>query len=102
MPQPALLVLLPHIGPHLINFCFINPLDDHVHIVRMQHVEEQLVHRTECSLFFFNVLMTVVGLIFSTRAVSRIPLPLRLMSTICSLIAGVEEAYDDCKSTKRI
>lgn len=33
-------------------------------------------------------LMTVVGLIFNTRAVSRMPLPLRLMSTICSLIAG--------------
>src|SRR5262249_27070656 len=35
-----------------------------------------------------RVLMTIVGLIFNTSAVSRIPLPLRLMSTICSLIAG--------------
>lgn len=52
MPQPALVVLLPHIGPHLIDFCFINPLDDHVHIVRMQRVEEQLVYRGERRLFF--------------------------------------------------
>ena len=30
--------------------------------------------------------MTVVGLIFNTRAVSRMPLPLSAMSMICSLI----------------
>jgi hypothetical protein len=47
-----------------------------------------LIYRGERRLFFFKVLMTVVELIFNTRAVSRIPLPLRLMSTICSLIAG--------------
>jgi hypothetical protein len=46
------------------------------------------VHRGESRLFFFKVLMTVVGLSLSTRAVSRIPLPLRRISTICSLIAG--------------
>ena len=56
--------------------------------VHGQCVEEWLIHRGEYRFFFFNVLMTVVGLIFNTRAVSRIPLPLRLMSTICSLIAG--------------
>jgi hypothetical protein len=88
MPQPALLVLLPHLGPHLIDFRFINSLDHHVYIIRMQGFEELLVHQAERRPFFFNVLMTVVGLIFNTRAVSRIPLPLRLISMICSLIAG--------------
>jgi len=33
--QPALRVLVPHIGPHFIDFRFINPLDHHVHIGRM-------------------------------------------------------------------
>lgn len=69
IPQPALRVLLPHIGPHCI--------------------EERFGHRAERRLLFFNVLRTVVGLLFNTRAVARIPLPLRLLSTICSLIAGV-------------
>jgi hypothetical protein len=88
MPQPARCGLLLHVGPHLIDFRFLNSLDHYVHLVRMQSVEERLVHRGEFRLFFFNVLMTVVVLIFNTRAVSRIPLPLRLISTICSLIAG--------------
>src|SRR6516165_9353338 len=88
VPEPPRLSFLPNIGPHLIDFRFLNALDHHVHLVRMQRVEERSVHRGERRLFFFKVLMTVVGLIFSTRAVSRIPLPLRLISTICSLIAG--------------
>jgi hypothetical protein len=88
MPQPALFLLLPHIGPHLIDVRLINALDHHGYIIRMQYVEERLVRRDERSLFFFKGLMTVVGLIFNTRAVSRIPLPWRLISTLCSLIAG--------------
>ena len=39
--------------------------------------------------FFFKVLMTVVLLIPSTRAVSRIPLLLIAISTTCSLIPGL-------------
>jgi len=88
MPQPAWVAFVPDKRPHLIDLGFIDPLDHHIHIVRMQGVEEWSIHRGECRFFFFNVLMTVVVLIFNTRAVSRIPLPLRLMSTICSLIAG--------------
>jgi hypothetical protein len=52
MPQPALRGLLPHIGPHCIDFRFLNPLDHHVHIVRMSRVEEWLMHRAERRLFF--------------------------------------------------
>ena len=37
---------------------------------------------------FFNSSITVVGLIFSTRAVSRMPLPLTAISTICCLTSG--------------
>ena len=86
--EPPRLTFLAHVGPHLVDFRFLSLLDHHVHVVRMQPVEEQLVHCGECRLFFFKVLITVVVLIFSTRAVSRIPLPLRLISTIWSLIAG--------------
>jgi hypothetical protein len=88
VPEPAGLAFLAHVGPHLIDFRFLNALDHHVHLVRRQGVEPRVVHRGEYRLFFFNVLMTVVGLIFNTRAVSRMPVPLRRMSTICSLIAG--------------
>jgi hypothetical protein len=46
-----------------------------------------VVHRGESRRCFFNSLMPVVGLIFSTRAVSRMPLPLRLRSMTCCLIS---------------
>jgi hypothetical protein len=39
-------------------------------------------------LFFLSSLITVVGLIFNTLAVSRMPLALIAISTICSLTAG--------------
>ena len=35
MPQLARRGLLRHVGPHLIDFGFLDPLDDHVHLVRM-------------------------------------------------------------------
>jgi hypothetical protein len=88
MPQPARRGLLPHIGPHCIDFRFLPSLDHHIDLGRTQRLAQRLVHCGERRLFFFNSLMTVVVLIFSTRAVARIPLPLRRMSTICSLIAG--------------
>lgn len=37
---------------------------------------------------FFNVSITVVGLIFKTLAVSLMPLPLSAMSAICCLTSG--------------
>jgi hypothetical protein len=39
------------------------------------------VHRVERRRFFLRVVVTVVGLTPSTRAVSRMPLPLSAMST---------------------
>jgi hypothetical protein len=87
-PQPALRGLLLPVGLQRIDFRFLSPLEHHVHLVRRQRVEERLVHRGERRLFLFNVFMTVVGLIFSPRAVARMPLPVRLLSTLYSLIAG--------------
>jgi len=88
VPEPPRFALLAHVGPPLIDFRVLNALDHHVPFARVQRIEERSVPRGERRLFFFNAFMTVVGLICNTRAVSRIPLPLRLMSTICSLIAG--------------
>jgi hypothetical protein len=73
MPEPPRCFFLAYVGPHLIDFRFLSSLDHHVSLVRMQRVEQRLVHRGECRLFFFNVLMTVVGLIFNTRAVDGTP-----------------------------
>jgi hypothetical protein len=81
-------VVLAPVGPHRIDFRFLSSLEHHIHLVRMQHGEQRLVHRGEGRLFFFNVCMTVVGLLCNPRAVSRLPLPWTLIATICSLIAG--------------
>src|SRR5882724_171407 len=43
----------------------------------------------EWPVLFFNVSMTVVGLLCSTRAISRIPLPCMVISTICCLTSGI-------------
>jgi hypothetical protein len=44
-----------------------------------------MMHRLQLRLFFFSSLMTVVGLTWSTRAVSRMPLAFIAMSMICCL-----------------
>jgi hypothetical protein len=41
-----------------------------------------MMHRLQLRLFFFSSLMTVVGLTWSTRAVSRMPLAFIAMSMI--------------------
>ena len=46
------------------------------------------IHLVERLRFFWRVVRTVVGLTPSTRAVSRIPLPLSAISTICFLTSG--------------
>jgi hypothetical protein len=56
VPEPARLAFLAHVGPPLIDFRFLNALDHHVHLVRMQGIEQRLVHRGEYRRFFFNVL----------------------------------------------
>jgi len=88
MPKPPLILFAPDETPHLIDFSFISEPDHHFHFIRVQQGEQLVVHTAECRLFFLSSLMTVVGLIFNTRAVSRMPLPLRAMSIICSLISG--------------
>jgi hypothetical protein len=93
MPEPSLLFFLTDKRPHFIDFCFIRALDNDLHIAGGQSVHQGFVDTDQRRCFFFNSLMTVVGLIFNTRAVSRMPLPLRLMSTMSFLIAGKRPLY---------
>jgi hypothetical protein len=47
-----------------------------------------MIYRLERRFFFFNSLITVVGLTCKTRAVSRTPLAFIAISMIYSLISG--------------
>ena len=59
--------------------------DFHLDLRGMQDRQRRMIHRLQLRLFFFSSLMTVVGLTWSTRAVSRMPLAFIAMSMICCL-----------------
>jgi hypothetical protein len=59
--------------------------DCHLDLLGMQDRQHRMMHRLQLRLFFFSALMTVVGLTWSTRAVSRMPLAFIAMSMICCL-----------------
>gem|GEM_PF-2293942 len=44
VPEPPRLSFPTYVGPPLIDFRFGSPLDHHVHLVRMQHVEQRSGH----------------------------------------------------------
>ena len=88
MPQPPLVLLIAHAAPHFIYFSFIDCLYDSVHIVWDHTIQERSIHGLKRRFFFFNVSLTVVGLILNTRAVSRIPRPCRAIATICRVTSG--------------
>lgn len=76
------------ITPHFIDFHRFHFFDDDVNILVMPLIYGDVIDAVEWQALFFNSSITVVGLIRSTRALSRMPLPLSAMSTSCSLIAG--------------
>src|SRR5262245_58322068 len=82
MPQPPWMPCVPHITPHLVHLSFVNLLDDDVHIWWCEVPEERLIHVVQLWFLFLNVFITVVGLTFKTRAVSRMPLPFSAISII--------------------
>jgi len=82
MPPPPLVPLVPHITPHLVPLSLVDWLDDDVHVLWRAVPEARLMHIVPLGLLFFNVFITVVGLTFNTRAVSRLPRPFRAISTI--------------------
>jgi uncharacterized membrane protein YhaH (DUF805 family) len=60
----------------------------HLNVRRVQDREQSMIYRLERRFFFFNSLITVVGLTCKTRAVSRTPLAFIAISMIYSLISG--------------
>jgi len=60
--------------------------DFHLDVRGIQDRQRLMMHRLQLRLFFFSALITVVGLTWSTRAVSRMPLAFIAMAMICCLI----------------
>ena len=88
MPQPALIFFLTHEAPHFIQLRLLHSDELHYYFLRTQGLQQCVVNRLQRGFFFFNSVITVVGLIFKTRAVSRTPLPLSAISMIFFLISG--------------
>ena len=88
MPQPALLFLLANIAPHLIQFSVFNLMNMNGNFTRLETFQYPVVDRFKTGFFFLISLITVLGLIFNTRAVSRMPLPFIAMSIICFFTSG--------------
>ena len=70
------------------NFSFFHFVDFDENLAWLHPLDRDLVDVLKRG-SFFNSAMTVVGLMCSTRAISRIPLPLRVISRICCLTAGM-------------
>jgi len=100
LPHPAWGRLAAHVTPHVVQCCgepapslqFLRAAPLRFHVLRMQDLQYCLVHWLERRGLFFNSVMTVFVLTCRTRAVSRIPLALRAISTICCLTSGLSFA----------
>src|SRR5216683_8456165 len=87
-PQPARLFLATDKGPHFVQLRLLHLTNHHHGGCSLTTRCQGRVHLMERRRFFLRVLITVIGLTPSTRAVSRMPLPLSAMSTICRLTCG--------------
>src|SRR5215510_9857584 len=87
-PQPPRVLLAADKRPHLVQFSLLHLANYHRRGGSLTTRHQGRVHLVERRRFFLRVLITVVGLTPSTRAVSRMPLPLSAMSTICRLTSG--------------
>jgi hypothetical protein len=93
MPQPALMHFTLHETPHLIDFCRLDPADLYRGRVGIAPCHDAFINWRERAGLFFNSPITVLGLTCSTRAISRTPLPLRVISTICRFTSGNRPGY---------
>jgi hypothetical protein len=66
----------------------VSAADFDLHLLRVEVLQHRLIHLLELRCLFFNSLITVLGLTCNTRAVSRMPLAFRAISTICCFISG--------------
>src|SRR4051794_3899363 len=88
LPEPPRLFLATDKGPHFVQLSFLHLANDHHGFYSLTRCHEGGVYLVELGRFFLSVVNTVVGLTPSTRAVSRMPLPLSAMSPICRLTSG--------------
>jgi hypothetical protein len=82
VPQPALVGFAAHKTPHLIYLGGLHSAHLYRDRLGTASLNDGLVDMVEGRGLFFNSSMTVVGLIWRTRAISRTPLPLSVISTI--------------------
>src|SRR3989442_15932454 len=97
VPQPPLLAFAAHKAPHLIHLGLLHLPKDDVNLLRIKRVEQPCVHLLDDRLFFLSTLITVAELTLRTRTISRTPLPLSVMSTICCFTAGRRPLSWYCK-----
>src|SRR5713101_3428157 len=88
VPQPPLVRLAPDKTPHLIHFGALHAPHLYCDRLRTAPLDNGLVDRLERPGLFFNSSITVVGLICRTRAISRTPLPLSVISTLWRFPSG--------------
>ncbi len=60
----------------------VSTTDLHLHVLWGEMLQDRLIYLLELRFLFFSSLITVVGLMCNTRAVSRMPLAFMAMSTI--------------------
>jgi hypothetical protein len=60
MPSPAVLSFMADNTPHFINFCCCHFLDEDVHVLCMQVIQDRMIAMLELRRLFLNVAMTVV------------------------------------------
>jgi len=87
VPQPAGLPLLPT-NDHISSISASPLAQCPRQLVPVQRAQQRRVHRRKQRFFFLSSLRTVSVLIRRTRAVSRMPLALRLMSMIVCFTSG--------------
>src|ERR1700730_3054353 len=88
VPQPALVSFALHETPHFIDLRGLDPPDLYRNRGGTAPFHDTCIDWRERTGLFFNPSITVIGLICSTRAISRTPLPLSVISTICRFTSG--------------
>src|SRR5216683_7984743 len=91
VPEPSWIRFRLHKTPHFVelgaqsttHLKLIRAPDFHLDLLGMQDRQHRMIHWLQLRLFFFSSLMTVVGLTWSTRAVSRMPLAFIAIAMIC-------------------
>jgi hypothetical protein len=93
MPQPALVGFAPDKTPHLIDLGRFHAADFYRDRVGTAPLHDDFIDGGEGTSLFFNSRITVFGPTCSTRAISRMPLPLSVISTICRFTSGTRPGY---------